>query len=308
MYDTLHLRLSKEEAGGNLLNCLPYLSNVAETYRQDGQTFLTGYANNCKVSISDYGLSIKGSIAKFYSGNNLHTLSISDSKMAFEMMADTLRMPIRKATVSRIDIAQNLLMNYKPEAYYNFLGESNYYQRLVQPKSVYYSNSRRTKLFYNKIAESKKQGCIIPETFQNKHVLRYELRYTTRLKKQFNQAIITPDTLTDNDFYMKLMDQWVKEYTTIQKIGLVNMDTKNIRSPKDYFKQLLALTIQEKGSATLLQHVDLLREQNTFDKPEYYSRVRSEIKRLSSCKPLADTPELIQELNDKIAQAKQNYR
>jgi hypothetical protein len=309
MYDTTKLFLSREQAGGPILDCLPFLTNLSETYKQESaQAYITGHSGNLRVCISEYGVSIIGSLPKFYLGTNLHTLTRSDSRRAFEKMADTLHLPINKASVRRVDVGLNIITQYKPELYFSYLGQSNYYKRLTQPKSISYQNTLRSKKFYNKIAESQSKGIPIPEAFQGKNLLRYELSYMQRLPKQFNHAIITPNTLTNKFFYMNLIDRLVKEYEAIQKIGLVNMDTSRIKSPKDYFKQLIALAIQEKGLDTFLQHVDLLKEQNTFDKPEYYSRLRSEMKKLSSCPTNADTSELIQELNKKIKMAKKNYR
>ncbi|WP_026462018.1 phage/plasmid replication domain-containing protein [Adhaeribacter aquaticus] len=308
MYDTLHLRLSKEEAGGDLFHCLSSLSHVAETYKADGQTYITGNLNNYRVTVSDYGISLKGSLPKLYFGDNLHTLTRSDSKRAFEMLSDTLCLPIQRATVTRIDIAQNLIVKYKPEAYFPYLGHSNYYQRLVQPKSIYYNNTQRVKLFYNKIAESKRHDWEIPQVLQNQHVLRYELRYMQRLNKQLKLASITPQTLIDESFYMSLIDQWAKEYESIQKTALIKMDLNNIRTLKDYLNQIITLTIQEKGLDAFLHHVDLLKEQKTFDKPEYYSRLRSRIKQLAKSTSLANTPELVEELNRKVNRVKQSYR
>jgi hypothetical protein len=306
MFDTVHLRLSQEQTAGNLLDCLPYLTDISETYKRDGGKFTTGHAGNFRIYISDYGINIKGSLAKYYLGTNLHTPTREECKRAFELLADTLHLPIQLATVSRIDIGMNLITQYKPEVYFSYLGQSNYYNRLTQPMSISYQNTQRCKKFYNKIAEIKSRRAIIPNPYQGKNMLRYELSYLKRLPKQFNRAIITPDTLIEEDFYINLFDRMVKEYEVIQKIGLVNMDISKLRSPKDFMKWINALAIQEKGSDTFLHLVDLLKEQNAFNKPEYYSRLRSEIIRQSGGYTIADTPELVLELNKKIAGAKES--
>jgi hypothetical protein len=309
MYDTTRIFLSLDKAGGSVMNCLPFLTNLSDTYKQDtGKTYVAGNAGNLRVGISDYGISITGSLAKFYLGTNLHSLNRSDTRRAFEMMADTLQLPIQKATVSRVDIGVNLMTDYKPELYYPFLGPSRYYQRLVQPKSISYQHTLRSNKFYNKIAESKSKGVSIPEVYKGKHLMRNEVCYMQRLSKQFNQAIITPDTLTDERFYMGMYDRWFKEYEAIQKIGLAKMDTKKISTPNDYLNQLLAISIQEKGLDTILHHVEIMREQKVFKHSAYYSNLKKEIKRLSSGVATTEAPELIQELNKKVARAKAHYR
>ncbi|MFT2007193.1 phage/plasmid replication protein [Pontibacter sp. 13R65] len=309
MYDTTKLFISQEQAGSNLVDCLPYLTNLSETYKQQsGQTYVTGNAGNLRVCVSGYGISIAGSLPKFYAGTNLHTLNRGDCKRAFEMMADTLHLPVQKANVSRLDFGLNLITQYKPELYYPYLGQSSYYNRLTQPKSISYQNKLRSKKFYNKVAECKSTGVAIPEVYQDKHLLRYEVCYMQRLPKQFNQAIITPNTLTDESFYMGMYDRWYKEYSVIEKKGLLNMDTRKINTPDDYLKQLLGLAIQEKGLEAILHHVEVLREQNTFKHAAYYSNLKKALKQLSNSSTYSETPELLQELNKKVARAKQSYR
>jgi hypothetical protein len=61
--------------------------------------------------------------------------------------------------------------DYKPEIYYNYLGESQYYQRLLQPHTLYSKNGLRTKLFYNKVIEGKQIGQIMPPHWLNANSL-----------------------------------------------------------------------------------------------------------------------------------------
>ncbi|MBC5774242.1 hypothetical protein H8S95_09225 [Pontibacter sp. KCTC 32443] len=310
MYCTIWQFLEKEQAGGSVMDCLPnYLTNLSESYRQDtDKTYITGNAGNLRIGISDSGVSIKGSLAKFYLGTNLHTLTRSDSRRAFEMLADTLHLPIHKAKVTRVDVGHNIITAYKPELYYPYLGQSPRYTRLTQPKSISYQNSQRSVKAYNKIAESKKNRVTIPDVFKGKNLMRFEVSYMARLPKQLNQAVITPDTLTDERFYMDMIDRWHNEYEAINKVGLAKMDTSKIKTEKDYLDQLLILAIQEKGLDTILHHVEVMREQKVYKRPEYYSNLKRKIKNLVGCKTVAEQPELIQELNKKIARAKANYR
>jgi hypothetical protein len=309
MYCTTSNFLPVDMIGGSMLDCLPYLTNLSESYRQDtGTTYIKGNAGNLRIGISERGVSITGSLAKFYLGTNLHTLTRSDCKRAFEMMADTLHLPIQKAIVRRVDIGHNIITDYKPELYYTYFGQSPYYTRLIQPKSICYQNSLRAKKAYNKIAESKYNKVPIPEVYADKNVLRFEVSYTSRLPKQFNQAVITPNTLTDERFYMDMYDRWFNEYEAINKIGLTLMDTSKIHTPKDYKDQLLRMAVQEKGLEAILHHIEVMKEQKVFKHKKYYTDLRNDFKNMLSTKDIAGQPELIQELSKKIARAKQSYR
>jgi hypothetical protein len=309
MYCTISLFLPMDMAGGSVWDCLPYLTNLSENYRQDtGKLYVTGYAGNLRVGVSDYGVSITGSLAKFYLGSNLYTLTRSDTIRALEKMADTLHLPIHKAKVIRIDAGQNIITTYKPELYYPFFGQSAYYTRLTQPKSISYQNSQRSKKAYNKIAESKKNRVPIPDVYAGKNVLRFEVCYTARLPKQFNQAIITPETLTDERFYMGIYERWYKEYNNIDKIGLTSMDTSKIHTPKDYKDQLLIMAVQEKGIEAILHHIEVMKEQKVFKHKKYYTDLRNDLKKMVSTKGKAEESELIQELNSKMERVRRYYR
>ena len=115
-------------------------------------------------------------------------------------------------------------MDFETEAYYGFLGECQYYNRLPQSKSLYYSNGLRQKVFYNKIAEGKAKGIILPDVWDGQNVLRYEMRFTSRLSKQFNQAEITASSLSDEKFYMAVFDKWLTEYEAINKLHSINFN------------------------------------------------------------------------------------
>ena len=151
--------LSKDSAGSaNLLTEIPsYLEGIAQHKKRD-QFSITGSLKNLRVSIHGSGLSVKGSLAKYYLNDNFQTLQRADAQLAFEQLSDEFHLPIAEGKVTRVDIAQNFITRYAPETYYPYLGDCQYFKRLVQPNSVYYKNQNRTKLFYNKVAEGKKKG------------------------------------------------------------------------------------------------------------------------------------------------------
>jgi hypothetical protein len=309
MYDTINLWLPIDKAGSiDLAKTLQCLSGITEHTRDDGQVYASGYLNNYKVNISGQGVSLKGSLAKYFLPDNFHTLTRSDCARAFEMMSDELYLPIHRANVNRIDFAQNFLMDFEPEAYYNFLGECQYYNRLPQSKSLYYTNGLRQKLFYNKIAEGKAKGLSLPDVWNGQNVLRYEMRFTSRLPKQFNQAEITASSLSDESFYMAIFDKWLAEYEAINKLHSINFNLSEMNSPKDFWKQVNLMAINMIGQDKIMQEIENLRHQKAFDKPEYYSRLKKEIKELCKTPEMTATSDLVAELDKKIKASKRYYR
>lgn len=309
MYDTLNLWLSFDELiNYDLVNIMKKLSGITEHIKEGGQVYTSGYLSNYKVNISGQGVSLKGSLAKYFLPDNFHTLTRSDTKRAIEMMSDELSLPIQKAKIVRVDVANNLLMDFKPEAYYDFLGNCQYYKRLPQDKSLYYKNGLRQLVFYNKIAEAKAKRIEIPEVWQGQNVLRYEMRLISRLSNQLNQPTITASILSDEKFYIKIIDRWFVEYEAIKKQHSINYNIKNMKSPKDFKKQLELFAIKVLGQDRIMQDIENLRHQNVFDNPEYYSRLKREINELCRTPEMTEQSELMSELDKKIKSIKMNYR
>ncbi len=309
MYDSVNLWLPIDKAGSyDFKKTLQSLSVITEHTKDDGQVYVSGYLNNYKVNISGQGVSLKGSLAKYFLPDNFHTLTRSDSARAIEMMADELYLPIVKANVSRIDFAQNFMMDFEPDAYYPFLGECQYYKRLPQDKSLYFTNGLRQKVFYNKIAEGKAKGLILPDVWNGQNVLRYEIRFISRLLKQFNRAEITASSLSDEKFYMAVFDKWIAEYEAINKLHSINFNLSNMNSPKDFWKQVNLMAINMIGQDKIMQEIENLRHQKAFDKPEYYSRLKKEIKELCKTPEMTASSDLVAELDKKIKASKRYYR
>lgn len=269
---------------------------------------MSGSLGSLSVTASEEGLSLKGSLPKWYLKDNLHDLSRGDTQRAIEALSDTLHLPIGKALIRRADFACHWLMKYKPNAYYLYFGEAQYYKRLVQPESVYYSNAKRTMLFYDKVAESKSKGVVVPHLFQDRNLLRYELRLMSRLPEQFNKAQVLASDLYDQDFYINLIDKWAEEYQRIYKIPKMSFNATMLE-PKDIFTQLLLSKIQEMGgSDAIVGIIEEARHKGQFKRPEYASRAKAMLKELSQTPNLTEPSELIKELDSRVKEVRRHYR
>ena len=308
MYDSVDFWLNSEQAGIKDLLAFSekHLQQITEHLKQDGRVFYSGYLNNYKVSVSHSGISLKGSLAKYYLPDNFYTLNRGDSQRAIEMMADEIHLPINQAKVSRIDFAQNLLMKYEPKAYYPYLGECNHYARLCQPDTLYYNNGLRTKLFYNKVTEGRKRGLKLPDVWQDQNVLRYELRFTSRLPKQFNMPEVKASILYDEQFYISMVRHWIEEYKAINKLNLINFNLTEMNSPKDFRKQLELIAVNAIGQDRLMHMIEEMRYKKAFDKPEYYSRLKKEMRELCKTPDLTTSSDMVAELDKKIENVR-NY-
>lgn len=311
MYDTINMWVSKEMVSNtDLLDTIPYNLTSIENESYNSRTeqhSINGHLGNYKVYVSDSGVSLKGSLAKFYLDNNFEILTRQDTQRAIELMSDVIGLPIAKAKINRLDLGYNFKTKYPVESYYNFLGAAQYYQRLVQPKSIYYRNNLRQLIFYNKIAEAKSKGIAIPSIYQNSPVLRYELRYMKQVSKQLKETV-TAQTLYNEEFYIKVVDSLLSNYQKITKIHIPNLDFKAMKSPKDYIYYLTLLGLQSKGLNQALQEVELLRQMNTFPQKEYYSRLKRDLKKIAQNKKQNTISEHIKELDKRMLTIANNYR
>jgi hypothetical protein len=106
MYDTLKFWLPNDviKESGYLQKVPTLLTDVKETYKQEtGEVYLTGGILNLRVSISNAGLSLNGSICKSYLDDNFKTLTRQDTQRAIEQIEDTLNLPITKAEIHRYE-------------------------------------------------------------------------------------------------------------------------------------------------------------------------------------------------------------
>ena len=81
-----------------------------------------------------------------------------------------------------------------------------------------------------------------------------------------------------------------------------------MNSPKDFWKQINLMAVNMIGQDKIMQEIENLRHQKAFDKPEYYSRLKREIKELCKTPEMTASSDLMAELDKKIKASKRYYR
>jgi hypothetical protein len=261
MYDTVNFWLPQSKAGGvDFLTETPcYLENVGGHIYGNGEIVITGNLNGLKITLNRYQMKIKdGSLCKWYLGDNFQTMGRGDTQKAIERLSDTLHVPIREATVTRLDIGRNFETRFPPEVYFNHLGSLRNFIRLKEPNGIYYCQSSKQLCFYDKIAEPKAHKAFIPKQYEGKNVLRYELRYLERIAAKLHVKEVTAAMLYDEAFYIGLMNRWGDAYMAIQKINDASLNFQAMKSKSQLYKMgVLSLTEQVGG---LLQMIEQIKE------------------------------------------------
>ena len=293
--DTIHFY----HRGGVLLEQLaPKLSRVAE-HQREGNYYITGDLGNLNVILTNQSASIKGSLAKWFYGNNVEPLKRQDTQRAIEKLSDLLHLPMKDAKVKRLDFASTLVMNEKPVLYFPCLSDSQHFKRHTQGTTLYFKNGNREKYFYDKFLECKANKTPL-RGLENTNLLRFELSYKRGLDKAFNVSEIKGSMLYEEVFYMDLVERWVTEYENITKNKLFIPSMNNLTN-KNANDVLLAFLIENHGQNEVLELAENWKGHFSNDRSFY--RFKAGLKNM---KALSEPSPLITELDTKILQEKKH--
>ncbi len=240
MYCTIEAFLDNQ---GNVSR---YLSKVDQNYidRITGELFEKGKLDGLDIIEFSRGIKIKGSLSKYYFGNNFETLTREQTKDAVQRISDSLHLDVREANLSGIDFATNFIVTEPPQNYYSFFGDASRLNKSIQGSTLYISNKSRAIVFYDKCKEAKAHKMHIPDEFKNKNVLRYEYRLKRIKKKQ-----ITLEDLYSKEIFYWLIDEWLHSYQDIRRIPRMRIkkEMREMINLKAFEMQGWKLFIQQLG-------------------------------------------------------------
>ena len=220
------------------------------------------------VHYNTNSLSISGSLAKFHYGNNLYTLSRRETGNTIAQISEFIGIDISNAKVQRVDFSTNFVTNHRPKYYYRFLGHLSRFHRQEESNSLYYNQTTKKLLFYDKIKEAKAKNMFIPIEFIDKNVLRYEFRLGKQLNKFFNQQVYVRD-LSNKDFYYLFIDKWHEYYKAIEKQkNKLDIMQHKVKTPKDFDKQILIALVQKVGYNNIDDLIEQLKTNKVFKQKE----------------------------------------
>ncbi len=307
MYDTISCWKEFERRDSIKLTKLDKIECSSKTFIPETKLITySGKLKNLRVKWNDYGVSIFGSINKFYHGNNIVGMTRQNTQRAVEELSDLLGLAMDEAKVYRIDLAQNFVMKKPLINYYICLGEAKYLTKTTYKEGLMYANSLRAIVFYDKVKEMSKKKEIIPKMFNNTNVLRYEVRFNKRLKNQFKQPQIIAKTLYDETFYISIIDKWKKYYFSINRLNKIkfqdNMIMKDVRQFTLYFA---LIGIKSVGENEVFEMIEGSKDE--LSKMQY-SRLKKKATDLMSHKDFTEPNDSLKELDTKIRNAVRHYR
>ena len=304
MFDTLNMWKDREAmAGDDPLAIAQYLTKPKQGWSEDDGCFISGRAGDYKIYANQRGISIKGSLAKYFLPSNVYTLTRATAQQAIEMLSDQLHIDVSTATVTRVDISTVIPTKHKPSAYYSQLGDKPYCPNRVRATdgTLYYQTQQKQLAFYDKTAEAKAKRALIPPTLADCNLLRYEMRLLKRLQKQLKRADpMTAAALYNQETYYMLVQLWKQEFETIKKIHRNTAMMQNIKTPKDAQTALFARLLQQGGQPVIDDFIADLKARKQFTNRLYYSRLKADLTKILQAPAEGDT-DLILEIERAVA-------
>jgi hypothetical protein len=260
---------------------------------------LIGWIKNIRVTVSKSGVSITGSLCKFFNGNNYYSMSRNQTMLCILSLQVALGLSLQNAIVRRIDFGCCLIMNAQPENYFTGLGISGRYESWQREHSLYYETGYKSLIFYNKNSEMmSNRHCILPEEMCS-NTLRYEIRLKRQINYQLNREQVLVRHLYEVSFYNEMIIRWANEYESIHKNRTLQ-PLKNKLTAKDGVEYTLASLMILQGTNNVTRLISVVKDKFTQGS---YARYQKKLKNL---KFLSKESELITELNAKILQIKEN--
>jgi hypothetical protein len=253
MIDTLNFYLDLKEMDKTTFSKLMQRISITKQnifHDRYGMEYVDFHGNigYLKVILCKSRIFIKDrSICKWIKGDNLHTLARENIKNGIDRLSDILHLPMDQAKVSRLDLGQNFIVQQPVENYLSHMGILSRAKRLCQFHGLYYNKTNLQLIFYDKLKEYKQSNDKMPEQYNNKYMLRYELRLLQKLSSLLKVPEVTTGLLYNKDFYVNLVKLWHNYYKAIQKINDIDLNFDAIKNKGDLHRTAILNLLKDHG-------------------------------------------------------------
>lgn len=309
MYDKVKFFVDRSIIGSQYTNITNHLEKAkVETDQTTGETRTKGTMNGLSIGVLGGGVFVEGSLPKYHYGSNIYPLDREGTKECIEMISDTLGIEMSGADVVNIEFGTTFMMQYKVSAYLAKLGEMSRLQRYnFNADTLYYKGSGKVQprvyTFYDKLADCKAKKLAYPNDFEDKNLLRYEMRLKGRLAYQLGVPEVKASTLYDRQFYRELVRRYQDSYFSISKINELNPNAmKEIKNVSDAFNIFVArlLSQTEQPQRQIDTFINEIKAAGVFEDKKYYTRLKDKLNEIVTKDNITISNELIKELDDAI--------
>lgn len=302
MIDSIWLHIDKDLVPLRFNERFTDFANWEKITTAQGET-LVGNFKNFKIKSSQNGVKITGSLSKYFLGTNQKTLQQSDIIPAFDKLSADLELPIYKAKVNRIDIAENIVTNQTIDNYKALLGEAKYLFRHETKNSVDYSSDYRSLNLYNKVKEVKKnQHETLTEVAQRKPSTRVELKIKkhSRLAEMLGITLVTVEDIVL--CYPELVNAWWQIWAVVKKNReRLEFDVEVFGTKGLIDKQLIMMGIEAMGLSVVTGLIKSARKRKgLFGNKDQAGYLINKYTRIMAAPALTAPSKLIEELELKM--------
>lgn len=310
MYDTIWLELDKEYFGDEF-KCSNVLRKIEQTCEFTRIVGGCGYYEGLRISVTENRVRCIGSFHKFQRKGNPPTLTLMQVRKIIQNLSRLLGLPMEKADVLVVDIAENFEMEKSPELYIQKMKTLDTYSTNNWEGTKYFSKRGTVLRFYDKTDElrqknhhrPKQERCSLPER-EKKNLLRYEVRFgKKKIRQMFGRGLKACD-LYNKDIYWGFVSEWFGCYEDIKKLpdSVLNITFEQIKTQRDMEDWCICLAntfvnIPEFIKGQVFKHRENPREEDR----QYHKRLQDRLRNaLARYQDYMTPSDLIPELTKKI--------
>ena len=219
MYDKVTFQIDTDSKKAK--EVVSKLANVKATTEKNGFTRYMGNFKNFYVAVNGIEVYLRGSLSKYYFGDNLRNGTREDTMEAILGLSKDLGLDLMKANVVGLELGVNIETENPVKEYLQNLKEMAKRKRKAVGHSLYYLNADKKRvdvlILYDKLKQISESGNPIPAEYQGKNVLRCEMRFKGRLSKTIQGQKIKGEDLCKADFCSRVVNEMLVRYGSIAK-------------------------------------------------------------------------------------------
>lgn len=303
MLDTCNLSMPFTDS------CKVNMSKLIErkhTYDSDGiLVSTTGKLKNLNIRVYNNGITVCGSLAKYYYNRNDKLLDRENLKKAIAELSEILGLNFLRAKVKRLDFAGDIEILNAVKSYFPFLANKPQMRRnIVAAGTLHYSNTNRSIIFYDKTKEFNRRKDLSNRLKVS--VMRIEIRYhldfiNSITNKTFGASYLTLDMLFEKEVYAFFIHQWQKEFFSINKESALLFNLNGKSKPRQIIDAITIQGINSLGGLNeTLNIIDSSRNNLNNITPELIPRAKQYVKKLIKRDLVMVPNNLMLELDDKV--------
>lgn len=329
MYDTIHIFLhySDVQSLTPIEETRLKRGNGSDRWNQDGVVFSStqgyflryptnyGSVEGWNVEAHRTGYKLKGSLAKWYFGNNIQTLTLAQAIKAIESLGEALGVGrcIFKAKVNRMDFSSVISTMHPADYYFVFLDNMKGFDRSKKKSetTLYYNRKSRDKAFkaYDKVKESMDMGYYIPIQFKGENLFRWETVYypkeISRVFKRDKGDVFTVEQMLTEETFNHCVEVWLSSYESVMKINnpnsMIQTEENQSLTANDLIKRAVARLINQTGLEDALAFVELDYQVGNVNQRRKVTEAKRKLREYSQAIP-AKPYDPVGELNARMAE------